>query len=315
MIYIVLIVLFIIFLSAYIMGDLFVEQALNMKKIRDKGNKSLQNNKLTQDYPPYEPGIYCQDMSKWVLNDSNYRNVSIINDGLNLNAVYIENPASHRFVLFFHGYSSKAVGYGSFLHKFYLEGFNVLAPDMRAHGSSDGTYTTMGYFERLDYLKWIDYILKQDPMAEIVLYGISMGAACAMFTCGEKLPPNVICCIEDCGFSSVWEELRHECASSLHIPAFPVLFFANVVSRVKLHFDMHKADTAAFLCRAEIPVMFIHGKKDAFVPFEMLQKNYDACRSEKTMLVMENAAHGRCSSAEPVRYWKEVFEFIRKYSK
>ena len=313
MIYIVLIVLLILFIVFMTLGNLFTERALNMKSVTSRGNRTLTKNTQVYEYPPYAPGIYCQDMTSWVLNESNYRNVFIRNDGLSLHAIYIENPNSHKYVLNCHGYGSRAVNSGPFLHKFYLEGFNVLAPDSRGHGESEGTYTTMGYLERFDILKWIAYIIDNDAEAQIVLYGISMGAATVMYTVGEKLPENVKCAIEDCGYSSLMKQYRYECSHTFHIPSFPLLQFSNLASIVKLKFNFNKADTRLTLNRCKVPMLFIHGTADTFVPFDNLQINYDACRSEKEMLVVESATHARSSSFEPERYWNTVFQFIDKH--
>ena len=82
-------------------------------------------------------------------------------------------------------------------------GFTVLMPGLRGHGESTGHYIGMGWHNRLDMLRWIDEIVRDDPEAEIVLFGISMGGATVMMTSGEALPPNVKVIVEDCGYTSV----------------------------------------------------------------------------------------------------------------
>ena len=310
---IILIILLILFVAAGIIGgSVFVDMALNLERINKKGNKTLTKNTQSYEYPPYTPGVYCKDPKNWVLNESNYRNVFLKNDGLKLHAIFIPNTG-HRYVVVCHGYSNKAIGMGPFLHKFYLEGFNVLAPDARGHGESEGKYTYMGYREKHDIVRWIHYIIKQDPEAEIVLWGISMGASTVMFTVGEDLPDNVKCAVEDCGYASLMDQYRYECNHTVHIPSFPLVNFVNLVTMCKLHFNIRKADTKYSLPKCRIPMLFIHGDNDTFVPFSNLKKNYDYCQSEKEMLVMEDATHARSSSFHPELYWNTVFQFCEKH--
>ena len=88
-------------------------------------------------------------------------------------------------------------------------GMNVVLPDLRGHGKSEGTYVGYGYHDRLDLIIWIDRVLGIDPDAVIILHGISMGAATVMMATGEKLPSNIKACIEDAGFSTALEEFAH----------------------------------------------------------------------------------------------------------
>ncbi len=310
---IICVILLILFLAAGVIGgSIFVDMALNVDRIRKKGNRTLTKNSQSYEYPPYTPGIYCKDPKSWVLNQSNYRNVFLKNDGLKLHAVYIPND-SHRYVICCHGYSGSAIGLGPFLHKFYLQGFSVLAPDARAHGESEGKYTYMGQREKKDIVRWIRYLIEQDPEAEIVLWGISMGASTVMFTLGEELPSNVKCAIEDCGYSSLYGQYCYECQHTLHIPSFPLVLFVNLVTRIKLKLNIRKADTKYTLTRSKTPLLLIHGDNDTFVPFFNLQRNYDLCASEKEMLVMEDATHARSSSFHPEQYWNSVFQFCDRY--
>ena len=84
-------------------------------------------------------------------------------------------------------------------------GHERIAPDLRACGDSEGNFVGMGWLDRKDVLRWIDYIIQRDPDAEIVIHGISMGAATTMMTAGEDTPDNVKAFVEDCGYTSVWD--------------------------------------------------------------------------------------------------------------
>lgn len=121
------------------------------------------------------------------------------------------------------------------------KGYSVLMPDARAHGESEGNLIGMGWPERFDILKWIDKIIESDPEAQIVLYGISMGAATVMMTSGENLPDNVKAVIEDCGYSSVFDELKWMANSMGHVPSFPLVYEVSLINELKSGFSLKEA--------------------------------------------------------------------------
>ena len=296
------------------MGNHFVEKAQNIKKLKHSTNKSLTNN-VNYRSKPFEPGTICIDMNKWFLEYPNKKEYYLQSDnGLRLHAYFIAaEQSTHNYIINLHGYTSNADNVGNITHKFYLLGYNVLIPDARAHGLSEGTYTTMGYLERFDVLKWINRIIEMYDQANIILYGVSMGAATVMFTLGEELPQNVKCAIEDCGYSSVWDEFSYELHHSYHLPVFPILYMAELINKVRLGFSYHQASTIQQLKKAKIPMLFIHGDADAFVPFAMLDEVYRAHPGIKEKLIVKGAGHGKSATIDTQRYWQTVESFIERY--
>ena len=115
-------------------------------------------------------------------------------DGLTLHGVYYANAETadtHRWALVLHGYRGDYTGALQLAAPYYEAGYQVIAPDLRACGESEGDYVGMGWLDREDILRWIDFILADDPQAKIVIHGISMGAATTMMTAGESTPDNV----------------------------------------------------------------------------------------------------------------------------
>ena len=236
-------------------------------------------------------------------------------DGLKLHALYLAKPVeSHKYVVACHGYGSIPQFMGRSAARFYEMGFNILAPAARAHELSEGRYAGMGWLERLDIVDWVNTLVEQDPDAEIVLYGISMGGATVMMTAGEELPANVKCIIEDCGYSSVWDEFAGQLQEMFHLPTFPVLDSASLVARVRAGFGFKEASAVEQLKKATLPMLFIHGEDDTFVPYAMLDVVYDACASaEKERLSVPGAAHGGAAGTDPELYWSTVERFLEKY--
>ncbi len=220
----------------------------------------------------------------------------------------------HKYALLCHGYTGYAGQMAGYAKKFFDMGYSVLTPDALAHGESDGKFIGMGWLERPDVLAWIDTIVQKDPEAEIILHGVSMGGATVMMASGEDLPDNVKCIVEDCGYSSVWDEFSLQLKNVFHLPAVPILNVTSMFSKLRAGYSFEEASAVEQLKKASVPMLFIHGDADTFVPFEMLDVVYDACASaEKEKLVVHDAAHGGAVSTEPTLYWDTVTAFVDKY--
>lgn len=235
-------------------------------------------------------------------------------DGLKLHALYLPQGDSHKYAVICHGYGSIPQYGGRFAAWFYDQGYSVLAPAARAHELSQGRYAGMGWPERRDIVAWVDTIVEQDPQAEVVLFGVSMGGATVMMTAGEDLPANVKCIIEDCGYSSVWDEFAVQLQDMFGLPTFPVLDTASLVCQIRAGYSFKQASAVEQLEKASLPMLFIHGEEDAFVPYSMLDVVYGACASpEKERLSVPGAAHGEAASADPELYWSTVEAFLAKH--
>ena len=220
----------------------------------------------------------------------------------------------HRYAILFHGYTGAAWQMAPYAKRFYEMGYDVLTPDARAHGESEGDYIGMGWLERPDVLSWIDSVTGPDRSAEIVLMGVSMGGATVMMAAGEDLPDSVKCIVEDCGYSSVWDEFRLQLKNVFGLPSFPLLNAASLMSKIRAGYSFREASSVRQLQKARIPMLFIHGDADTFVPFSMLDVVYDACASaEKEKLVVHDAAHGAAADTDPELYWDTVTAFVEKY--
>ena len=169
----------------------------------------------------------------------------------------------------------------------------------------------MGWPERLDVVKWTRAIASRDPQARILIFGVSMGGATAMDVAGETLPKQVKCIIEDCGYTSVWDEFALQLKDVFGLPTFPLLDAANVACNIRAGYDFHTASSVDQLKKATLPMLFIHGDQDTFVPYSMLDQNYAACASKvKQKLTVHGAAHAKSAQTDPELYWNTVDMFL-----
>jgi len=232
-------------------------------------------------------------------------------DGLKLVAdISISDPESSRWAILVHGYSCTRSMMYTYARMFAEQGYNLLMPDLRGHGESEGDYICMGWQDRLDMLQWIDVITGRDPESEIVLFGVSMGAATVVMTAGEELPANVKAIVEDCGYTSVWDVFSDEMKALFNLPDFPLLHTARLVAIWRAGYDICEASALEQVKKAQVPMLFIHGSEDNFVRSDMVYELYEACPTEKELYVVENAGHAQSYYYEPEAYENTVFSFL-----
>lgn len=188
-------------------------------------------------------------------------------------------------------------------------------PDQRGFGLSEGRQTTMGQKEQYDILNWIRFLNRTEKPGQIILFGVSLGASTVLLTAGRSLPKNVTAVIEDCGYTSVYEEFKYNLKQLFRLPAFPFLPIVDSITRIKDGWSLRKdADCVRAVRRARIPILFIHGSADAFVPFYMQDELFEAATCPKEKLVIYGAGHAECMSVDPVLYWESVDRFLHKYA-
>ncbi|MDU5881792.1 MAG: alpha/beta hydrolase [Clostridium perfringens] len=239
-------------------------------------------------------------------------------DGLNLTSTLImnENP-TNKFIVLVHGVSICYVGSLKYFDIFYRNGFNVLIVNQRRHGKSEGKYSTYGFYEKYDVNMWIEY-LKSRFGNDIILglHGESMGAGTVM----ETIPLNdsIKFVIEDCGYSNFHEligfQITHAYKNRLVRKILrPSLIFANFFMKTKAKFSMKKIVPIDIVSSTSLPMMFIHGKEDYFVPWYMAVDLYKAkTKGYKELYLVEGAKHAEALEVNKILYKKKIMTFIEK---
>lgn len=284
-------------------------------------NKCVAASAKPKETPEVWPAL--QEGRAWAKRAENFRSLTVpAVDGLKLWAALVPAKGeSHRWAICVHGYrdSHEAVGV---MGKYYVEhGWNVLMPDLRGHGNSQGSYVGWSYDDRLDLVSWINYVIRRDPEAEIVIHGVSMGAATVMMATGGPLQDNVKAAVADCGFTNLEHLLRYSFnrmghkAISLPAPMpFKALFglLRKTVLR-RAGYDLKDVVPQEAVARSKTPTLFIHGGCDEVVPPEMMGKLYEAARCPKRYLIVPAATHADSAGVDPKRYWEAVESFLNRY--
>lgn len=261
-------------------------------------------------------GTTSTDDEIWLLEQSNYEDFYINSyDGLKLHNYVIHNDTSNKWVIAVHGYTSEGKLMASYARKYYDMGYNVILPDLRGHGQSEGDYIGMGWHDRLDIVNLIQWIVDEDADSEIVLFGVSMGAATVMNVSGEELPSNVKAIIEDCGYTSAWDEFAYQLKELYGLPAFPMMHSASLLAKIRAGYWLGEASSINQVQKSKTPMLFIHGDSDTFVPFHMVDELYSAAKVEKEKLIIPGAGHAKSKDVAPELYWSTIINFINRYVK
>lgn len=236
-------------------------------------------------------------------------------DNLKLHATWFPHKSSKKIVICFHGYTSQGLSDYIGLSGYYMKhGYSMLLVDERAHGQSEGTYIGFGCLDRKDALKWIDWVIKAcGEDSKILLHGTSMGGATVLMASGLNLPRQVRGIISDCGFTSAKEVFTHVLHSMYHLPAFPMIQIADTVNQHKAGYGLDECNAAREVRKATVPILFIHGSADTFVPCQMCEKIYKNCTAPKQKLIIEGAAHAESYYKDTKAYENALDEFIGKY--
>ncbi|MGB7604822.1 MAG: alpha/beta hydrolase [Lutisporaceae bacterium] len=307
------IIILILILGLMIVALLFAGNYFYNFAILRRKKEFLSNN---PDLKSETSGVKWQNSEEW-LEQQSYQKLNIKSyDGLNLNAIYIPtSTTSNKIVILVHGYTSWNGSMTSFARYYHEElGYSVLMPDCRGHGKSEGNYIGFGWHDRKDMLQWIDVMLeKHGRDSLLVLHGISMGGATVLMTSGEALPANVKCIISDCAYNSIKGILSYQMKRMFRLPSFPLMQFTSLISRLRAGYSFKNASAVSQVKKCKIPILFIHGSADKFVPTEMVYELFEAASCEKQLLVVPDAAHGMSFWQDPTGYKSKVAEFLEKH--
>ena len=238
-------------------------------------------------------------------------------EGERLHAIYAAAPVpTDRTAVIVHGYTDNAIRMLMIGYMYNRDlGYNILLPDLHFHGQSEGRAIRMGWKDRFDVLRWME--VANDIFGghtQMVVHGISMGAATTMMVSGEEQQPYVKCFVEDCGYTSVRDQFAKELKERFRLPAFPLLPAASALCEVKYGWNFREASALEQVRKSTLPMMFIHGDADDFVPTDMVYPLYEAKeQGDKELWVVPGAAHALSYRDNREEYTRRVKEFVGKY--
>jgi len=303
---IVLVLVFLVLLYSIVTAVAFINIAL----VRKINSRPI----VVTDGPRALYSKRMQESADWFMA-MNPREVTITSfDGLKLHAYYLPVENSKGTVLLMHGYHSSGLRDFACIYDYlHTQGYTVLLPDQRAHGESEGKYLTFGVRERFDCRDWITWLNnRSENLSPLWLMGISMGSSTVMFAAGFDLPKNVKGIIADCGYTRPREIIKRTVFRDYHIITWTMLPVANILSKIFCGFGMRDASTKKALATNTVPIMFVHGTNDTFVPYKMSLDNYTLCQAPKQMLTTQSV-HALSFVTATDLYKKTLDEFMQTY--
>lgn len=301
-----------LFIGAIIIGGSFYMLHLSLtpdEKIEKKNAETFSF--MYNDYPFLESWVDSLQQNK-ALKDTFILNPQ----GVRLHAYYIHAARpTRKTAVIVHGHTDNAlrmlmIGY---LYNRDLK-YNILLPDLQHHGQSEGKAIQMGWKDRLDVMQWMNvahHIYGDSTL--MVVHGISMGAATTMMVAGEQQPDYVKCFVEDCGYTSVWDEFANELKSSYHLPPFPLLYTTSWLCQLKYGWDFEEASPLKQVAKSTLPMFFIHGDQDTYVPTWMVYPLYKAKPEPKALWIVPGSEHALSYKDHQQEYTQRVKQFVENY--
>lgn len=227
----------------------------------------------------------------------------------------VVNAESDKWAVILHGYNGSMADIYDIAMHYTEEGYNVLMPDLRASGESEGSFIGMGWLDRLDVINWIDVILEENPSAKVVIHGVDMGADAALMLSGEPIKSSIKAIVADGAYTNAWEVVRTEYKTRYKgKPAFPFLNMINPVMKVWAGYTLKEADAVKQVAKSNVPILLVRGSKDTYVTEEMTNELNSAIASQHELVVISSGAHEDCRYAEPDTYYNKTFDFVNMYT-
>nr|WP_251009568.1 alpha/beta hydrolase [Bacillus sp. ISL-39] len=234
-------------------------------------------------------------------------------DGLRLKARFLKNEQpSGKAVILAHGYKGNSEQMPGITKFYYEQGYDILKPDARGHGLSEGDYIGYGWHDRKDYVRWSKFLSEEAGVDEIFLHGFSMGAATVLMASGEELPEEVKGIIADSGYTTVLEELSHQLKYMYNLPAFPVMQVTSVITNIRAGYTFAEASAIDSVAKNKLPLLIIHGDKDALVPTEMGKRIFEKANSDKEIWIVPGAGHTEAYTIAEQEYQEKLKAFWTK---
>lgn len=306
---IIIITIFVLFLACVALSAYLFRFACRRD---DRGNEDDNLEKLKKSHLAHFAPVIAEGLASF--RAAAKEDVYITSrDGLRLHGYWFARENAKGTIIMVHGWRSRvAYDFSAIWQKYRAMGYNLLGIEQRAIGGSEGKYICFGVKEQYDLINWVKFVnTRCGEELPVIFSGISMGSSTVMFAIGnEELPNNVAGAIADCGFTSAHDEFCHLLRTSYHLPKFPFLYIANVFAKVLCGFTFNEYNSTKTLKNAKVPVLFIHGEADGFVPPEFTKRNYEACASRCELFTVKDADHGLSYLVDPDEGDRRLSEFI-----
>ena len=290
----------IIIISLGFIGNYFYNFALNPNQSKSSVTGQDSDGKPKED---------LSEVEKWFEENKKEITMQSVTEN-KLTGYKFEQNGQAKWVVVVHGYTSKAKEMAKYIKKFSDAGYNIFAPDLIAHGKSEGKFYSMGGYDSTDLVNWINLLNKENNDADTMLFGVSMGAATVMNSLDKNLPNNIKAFVEDSGYVDLKEEFTQQLKKLFSLPSFPVIPAASVVTKIRAGYFLADVDASEGLRKTKLPGLVLHGEEDGFVPVENAKKAYELLNSKKEIKIFAGEKHVKAERDYREEYWQTIFKFM-----
>lgn len=192
-----------------------------------------------------------------------------------------------------------------------LEGYAVLAPDLYAHGASDGTVSSLGLVDAQDVQAWCEWLAKERGATRIVLFGQDEGGVAALLAAAQGLPEQVCAVAADSAYASVSDRMLDLLYHAYGTESRMQILLLNAAYRLAHGVDAKDGELLEPLAACELPLLLIHGTGDSEVPAWHSEDLVEAGKNAQ-LLFAEGAAHGMARYAQAETYYAALLRFFDK---
>lgn len=196
--------------------------------------------------------------------------------------------------------------------RFAVAGYNVLCFDFRAHGLSDGRFTSVGHHETNDVLGAVEYLLQRpevDP-ERIGVIGFSMGAAAAIQAAARSR--HIAAVVADSAYANFLDAARYSFRLVTRVPHFPLASIAMHWAKWIVHVDASRLRPVDVIGQiSPRPVLITHGGLDEIVPVRHAHTLFKAADEPKELWVVPEAHHVGARDIDPDGYFEKIERFLR----
>lgn len=296
-----------IFIIAVIGGSFYMLD-FSLKPDEARGDTALAFRQLTERHPEVKPWLdslrACNGLRDTFIT---------MPTGERHHGYFVRRDSSNHTAIIIHGWRDTGAKFMHIARIYHQKlGYNVLMPELHAHGLSEGDAVGMGWNDRKDVLHWMEVASKLFNHEHLVIHGVSMGAATTMNVSGEPMPKELksLHFVEDCGYMSVWDEFSYQLGEEFGLPEFPLMYSTSLLCKLKYGWSFSEASPLEQIKKCNYPMLFIHGDADDFVPTFMVHPLYEAKPGKKELWITKDAAHARSYDANPQEYAKRIRAFL-----
>lgn len=203
-------------------------------------------------------------------------------DGTGLKGWWIP-AASSAAVVFVHGRHAGRWAALRYMRAYQSSGLNILAFDLRRHGQSDRTLSSMGYHESFDVEAAFRFTRDQKKMKSVGLYGFSMGAVASVLAFERQ--PQLRVLVAEAPYARLEDLLAEVAWRDYFLPRYPLVPLTAAIFALGTGIPRDGLDTVSAFAHLNRPVFLIHGMEDPVIPVDHARRLLEARKPEQVWIV------------------------------